>query len=284
MSKKGKKTKKETMEVIKNLIKELKKYDDMDYSREADKELKKVKDKLVSIGKPAVTELIEVLNEHRWQSSWYAAVALGEIGDKRAIVHLVNALEEPELGEVAKDSLKKFGPVCIPEVIKKVEYRIQHPLKDKGTTLTMHTLGTIGEIKCDKSIQFLNRLLDDYASEMPDEPFDPTKRDWKYRNFDFFDILDCMVRQQDKRAIPHIRKVRDLFPKNYTDYIVCQIAIGRIKKGKVEGYLPLEALEISMPSGAIMEALSGGEFEWEDTFEDEYGEYLEDDEDDEEGL
>jgi len=54
--------------------------------------------------------------------------------------------------------------------------------------------------------------------------------------------------------------------------------MGRIKKGKVEGYLPMEALEIAYPSGAIMDALSGGELGWKDTFEEKYGEYFEDDE------
>ena len=86
------------------------------------------------------------------------------------------------------------------------------------------------------------------------------------------------IRQQDKRAIPHIKKARDFFPENYTDHKVCQIAMGRIKKGKVEGYLPMEALEIAYPSGAIMDALSGGELGWKDTFEEKYGEYFEDDE------
>jgi len=193
---------------------------------------------------------------------------------------LVNTLEEPELGENAKEALKKFGPICIPEVIKKVEYRIKHPIK-KGDSLdliTAQALSTIGEIRCDESIEFLNDLLDDYVSEMPDEIFNPTKRDWEYRNVDFFHLLDCMVKQQDKRAIPHIRKAKNFFPENYTDYIICQIAIGRIKKRKPdEGYLPLEALDIAFPSGAIMNALSGGKFDWKDTFAEKYGEYFEDD-------
>ena len=38
----------------------------------------------------------------------------------------------------------------------------------------------------------------------------------------------------------------------------------------------MEALEIAMPSGAIMDALSGGEFGWKDTFEEDYGEYFDD--------
>lgn len=269
---------------IKRLIKELKRYDDEDNKKEVKKELEKIKDKIVSIGKPAVPHLIELLSNQKTWSSCFAARALGEIGDMRAIAPLVDALEEKELGEYAKEALKKFGPICIPEVIKKVKFRIAHPIKDmdeKGLT-TDHALSTIGEIRCDESINFLNELLDDYMSEMPEGPFDPSKYDWKYRNIDFFHLLDCMVKQQDKRAIPHIRKARDFFPKNYTDYKICQIAIGRIKKRRPdEGYLPLEALEIAFPSGAILDALSGGKFGWKDTFDEVYGEYFEDENDDE---
>ncbi len=279
MAKRGK-----NLEEIKRLIKELKKYDGTKYSTKGKEELREIRDKLISIGKPAVSQLIEVLNRYRDQSSSHAANALGKIGDKRAIIPLVEMLEEPELGEDAKEALKKFGSVCIPEVIKKVEYRIAHPIKKgiKTDRITAHALSTIGEIRCNESIKFLNKLLDDYMSEMPEECFDPTKHDWKYRNVDFFHLLDCMVKQQDKRAIPHIRKARDFFPKNYTDYIICQIAIGRIKKGEVEGYLPMEALEIALPSGAIMDALSGGKFGWKDTFDEDYGEYFEDDDEDDE--
>jgi len=280
MAKKSKNSGKEIEGEIKKLTEELKRYDGMEYSREREEELKKISDKLASIGKPAVPQLIVALNKHKYQSSWYAAKALGKIGDERAIIHLANALENFDLGEHAKKALKRFGPVCIPEVIKKIEYRIAHPIKEKGefTSSTIQPLSTIGEIRCDESIEFLNELLDDYMSEMPEESFDPAEYNWKYRNIDFFHLLDCMVRQQDKKAIPHIKKARDFFPENYTDHKVCQIAIGRIKKGKVEGHLPMEALEIAFPSGAIMDALSGGELGWKDTFEEKYGEYFQEDE------
>jgi len=50
---------------IERPIEGLKKYDDMkQYPREKKEELNTVKDKLVSIGKPAVPRLIEVLNNH----------------------------------------------------------------------------------------------------------------------------------------------------------------------------------------------------------------------------
>ena len=47
----------------------------------------------------------------------------------------------------------------------------------------------------------------------------------------------------------------------------------------------MEALEITMPSGAIMNALTHGDFGWEDTLQEDYGEYLnmsDDDEDEDE--
>ena len=276
-----KEPKKEDQKKLKKIIDQLKKYDESKFIDKDGKITSKMMDTLISIGKPAVPLLIELLNDkNSWMSCFFAADALGKIGDERAIGPLTDALEDPELGENAYEALKKFGPICIPEVIKKIKHRIAHPI-DKGSgidLITSHALKVIGETKCDQSINFLNGLLDGYMSEIPDDPFDPTKLDWKYRNIDLFHLLDCMVRQQDKRAIPYIKKAMDHFPEEYTDYLICQIAIGRIKKGKVEGYLPMEALEIAMPSGAIMDALSGGEFGWKDTFEEDYDEYFDDEE------
>jgi len=234
---------------IKKLIGKLQKYDKVEYSIENEKELKEISDKLINIGKPAIPQLSDLSNKHRCQSSCHAAYVLGKIGDKKAIDYLIDILEDSDLGECAKEALKKFGPDCIPKVIRKIKYRISHPIKEKAAfhTLTMLPLSTIGEIKCDKSAEFLNKLLDDYMSQLPDEPFDPGEYDWKYKNVDFFHLLDCMVGQQDKRAIPHIEKARDFFPEIYTDHIVCQLAIDRIKNGETESCLPLEALDIAFP-------------------------------------
>lgn len=245
---------------IEKLIHELKKYDkDEKYPQENEEGLKKTRDKLISIGKPAVPELINVLNNHDSWSCYFAAEALGDINDERAIEPLMGAFKKFRLGETAERALKKFGCICAPKAIKKIEDIIKKHTNKKGgmNPIISSTLSVIGEIQCDESINFLNRLLDDYTDNMPKEGFEITKHEWKYQNFDFFHILDCMVRQQNKKAIPFIKKARDQFPENYTDYKICQIAIGRIKKGRVEGYLPMEALEIAMPPGAIMNALSG---------------------------
>ena len=276
---KKKDTKKEAEDEIQQIITLLKTCDETkDIDHEAETSMMET---LIAIGKPAVPSLIELLQNHdTWMSSAFAADVLGEIGDIQAIEPLADALEDFDLGEHAVRALKKFGSACISDVIQRIEYRIAHPI-ETGTSLdliTSHTLKVLGDIRCEQSSHFFNNLLDDYISEMPDETFDPTTREWKYRNVDFFHLLDCMVRQQNKSAIPHIRKARDCFPKEYTDYIICQIAIGRLKKGKVEGYLPMEAMEIAMPSGMIMDVLSGGQYDWKDRFDEEYGEYLDEDE------
>ena len=276
---KKKDTNKEAEDEIQKIITRLKTCDEKkDIDHEADVSMMET---LISIGKPAIPFLIELLQNHdTWMSSAFAADVLGEIGDTRAIEPLADALEDFELGEDAYRALKKFGSACISDVIKRIEYRIAHPI-ETGSSLdliTSHAFKVLGDIHCDQSSHFLNNLLDDYISEMPDETFDPTTREWKYRNVELFHLLDCLVRQQNISAIPHIKKARDCFPKAYTDYIICQIAIGRLKKGTVEGYLPMEAMEIAMPSGMIMDVLSGGQYDWKDRFDEEYGEYFDEDE------
>jgi hypothetical protein len=276
---KNKNTKIEAEDEIQKIITRLKTFDETkDIDHDAEESMMET---LISIGSPAVPSLIELLQNHdTWMSSAFAADVLGEIGDTRAIKPLADALEDFELGENAYRALKKFGSACISDVIQRIEYRIAHPI-ETGSSLDMitsHALKVLGDIHCDQSSHFLNNLLDDYISEMPDETFDPTTFEWKYRNIDFFHLLDCMVKQQNISAIPHIRKARDCFPKEYTDFIICQIAIGRLKKGTVEGYLPMEAMEIAMPSGMIMDVLSDGQYDWKDRFDEEYGEYFDEDE------
>ncbi len=267
------------------MIEKLKRYDGKDFEEEAEEELARICEEIALQGESAVPMLIEVLNDRGFPSSLYAAETLGQIGDRRAIGPLVNALEDGDIGGGAQDALKCFGPACIPAVIKKVEYRIKHPVKEKGAfhTKTMYPLSTIGEIRCLESVDFLNRLLDDYVAEMPREVFDPTKYKWKYRNVDFFHLLDCMVRQQDENAIPHIRKARDAFPGENVEYSICEIAIERIMKGEVEGYLPMEALEMAVPTEAIMDlfmhTIFGREQEGENPFDHFSGDYSEDEQD-----
>jgi len=267
------------VEDVERLVKELKKYGaEEKYSEETDRELERIVQKLLSLGEAAVPGLIEVMEDDESFGAIHAMEALGKIGDERAIAPLVDLLENPDIGGSAGDALLGFGPACVPDVIRDMEHRIAHPVEDDGgfILLTTYHLRTIGDIRCDRSVEFLNGLLDEYMSEMPRETFDPSKLDWKYRNVDFFQILDAMVKQQDERAIPHIENARDAFPPEYVDHKICQVAIDRIRSGENEGYLPMEALEMAVPTEAIMDAFRTA-LDWGDSPGDTVGEPGEED-------
>ncbi|OQX79435.1 MAG: hypothetical protein B6D64_04925 [Bacteroidetes bacterium 4484_276] len=130
----------------------------------------------------------------------------------------------------------------------------------------------IGKIKCSESANFLNNLLIGYMKELEKYDFEDERN--KYINFDFFHIIDCIVKQQNKTSIPHILQARDFFPEEYTDHIICQIAVGRIMKGENNGFLPAEALDISLPAGQIFNMLSGDKTDYKDNFDEVYGKYF----------
>ena len=184
---------------------------DIDHEAEAS-----MMETLIAIGKPAVPSLIELLQNHdTWMSSAFAADVLGEIGDTRAIEPLADALEGFELGEHAYRALKKFGSACISDVVQRIKYRIAHPV-EMGTSLdliTSHALKVLGSIHCDLSSHFLNNLLDDYISEMPHETFDPTTREWKYRNFDFFSSPGLYVKTTKSKCHPAYQEGKRLLPE-----------------------------------------------------------------------
>lgn len=204
--------------------------------------------------------------------------------------------QEPELGDEARRVLKKFGPACLTAVIGKIEYRLEHPVPEKGAffTLTSHALSTIGEIRCDRSLEYLTGLLDrllangipddltdeSYADELDDGDNEDGEPGWKYPNLDFYHLLDCLVRQQDERAIPYLERARDRFPEGCLENIICRIALGRVHKKRVEGWLPMEALEIQMPFSGFMAAFKGEEFDPRENLRRQYGEYLDDEQDD----
>lgn len=76
---------------------------------------------LVTLGKPAVTSLIDALqNSMMIQLRWETAKTLGAIGDIRAIPALVNALEDndTDVAWVAAEALKKFKKAAWPQVLR----------------------------------------------------------------------------------------------------------------------------------------------------------------------
>ena len=84
-----------------------------------------------------------------------------------------------------------------------------------------------------------------------------------------------MHRKAAKQNIcPIPLRARDFFPEEYTDHIICQIAVGRIMKGENNGFLPAEALDISLPAGQIFNMLSGDKTDYKDNFDEVYGKYF----------
>jgi hypothetical protein len=198
---------------------------------------------------------------------------LAESGNKDFVSKYLNFMEISGLSDEAFEVLNQNKDKIIPQFIDQInKMKTVHQQERDIEYAIRDCLTAIGKIRCDESVNFLNNLLDNYMEELGKYNHDDESN--KYINFDFFHILDCMVKQQDKRSIAHIIKARDFFPKEYTDFIVCQIAAGRIKKGRNEGYLPMEALEIAFPTGSIFNMLSDGETKYEDKFEESYGEYF----------
>ena len=272
--------KKDKDDKLSYLIKNLKINDELEQKEDYYlKEIDEVKEKLIKIGNPALSHLDSVLKENNNPSSHYAAEILAKIDVEKAIKILVKYIEERGLDEKVKEELVKIGPECLDEVINKINYRINNPIEQEGLfCLTNMALRVLGEIRCEKSTNYLNNLLDDYMDAMPRKVFNPNQYDWPYRNIDFFHLLDCMVIQQNKSSIPYIKKARDDFPPRNVEFIICQIAIGRIKKGKVEGYLPMESMDIMLPPAKIFDALRGEDSteKIEEAFIENYGEYFED--------
>lgn len=70
-----------------------------------------IRDELIKIGKPAVGSLIAALSSDKWYSRYDAAILLGEIGDTRAVPHLIRLLydTDPNIVSAAVRALGKIG-------------------------------------------------------------------------------------------------------------------------------------------------------------------------------
>jgi HEAT repeat protein len=76
---------------------------------------------LVALGKPAVSSLIQALQNSRLdQVRWEAAKALGSISDTRSMPSLVKALEDSnsDVAWVAADALKPFKKAAWPPLLQ----------------------------------------------------------------------------------------------------------------------------------------------------------------------
>jgi HEAT repeat protein len=82
---------------------------------------KDARERLVALGKPAVSSLAKALKKSKVaQLRWEAAKALGEIGSRRSIPVLVQALEDRDrdVAWLAAEALRKFGKKAWPELLR----------------------------------------------------------------------------------------------------------------------------------------------------------------------
>jgi len=73
---------------------------------------------LVNIGTPAVEALIKALRHENFHVRCVAAIALGYIGDKRAVEPLIRALGDSEIRQEAANSLIMLGEYAVDPLIK----------------------------------------------------------------------------------------------------------------------------------------------------------------------
>jgi hypothetical protein len=101
---------------------------------------------LVTIGKPAVISLVQLLRDRNYQVRWEAAKALGEIGDGRAVPALIVALEDEEFDVrwLAAEGLIALGRKGIAPLLKALTERPQSVWLREGAHHVLHELAKAG--------------------------------------------------------------------------------------------------------------------------------------------
>ncbi len=202
---------------------------------------------------------------------------LSGVGGDEPAKRLVELLDSEKYGsEISELIARNMGKDAVPYLLDRIQ-QLTH-MSFEQRKLFEHTIGSIllciGGIRNSSSVSYLIRLLDDYVANIPDEPFDPSVRRWKYSFFDLFYILEALVRQQNRKAVPSIARARDKFPIEYVDHKVCQIALGRIMLKKPKGFIPLEAIGIAVPVDQLFQAMEGRKSSRKDAFMKAYGEFF----------
>lgn len=102
---------------------------------------KKVREKLVALGEQAVEPLLKAVSSNTWNIKMNAAIALGDIGDARAVDRLLQGLQE-NIRIQAVQALGKIGD-------KRAEKALFDALNDKNETVrafAAEALGNMGHI------------------------------------------------------------------------------------------------------------------------------------------
>lgn len=233
------------------------------------------------IGPESVPQLVGVIEDGEPWAMRCAIRGLGRLGGDQATRALIETLERDIYFELVGRALERIGPSGIPLVIDAVDDRIENPDEapegSRTDAFVREGLRVIGNVRCEQSSTYLIELLEAVAVDMAAAPYDADKEDLKYAEIEFSQLLDSIVKQGDEAAIEPLETARDAIPSDSLEFVLYQIALGRLRLGETdEGYLPMESMDIMMSPGSLMGALTGEEFADEDFREREYGKYFTD--------
>lgn len=110
---------------------------------------------LIDIGEPAVSSLIEALKDENPQVRSFAAIALGEIRDKKAVEPLIEVLDDPS-PEVRMNAAYSLGEI---EDVKAVEPLIKL-LKDENGEVVRFTVIALGLLKDPRATEPICEIMD----------------------------------------------------------------------------------------------------------------------------
>ncbi len=127
---------------------------------------RRARERLVSLGTPAVGFLVELLGHRKSHVRWEAAKALAGIGDPGTAGDLVRAMEEDEDGDVrwlAAEGLIALGREGLGPLLA--------ALADRPGSLTLrqgahHVCRSLGRLKAYKAVQPVTAALDEPDPEL----------------------------------------------------------------------------------------------------------------------
>jgi HEAT repeat protein len=110
---------------------------------------------LVGIGEPAVEPLINLLKDEKWRVRYYAAEALGEIGDKKAVEPLIDSLNDENNG------VRSNSMIALVEIGNPSLNPLINALNSNKWQIRWHAAETLGEIRDKKALKPLIKILND---------------------------------------------------------------------------------------------------------------------------
>ncbi len=179
----------------------LEEYFDPESDEELAAKIISVKKRLAELGEAVVEPLTDYLDVASY-GCIIAADLLGEIGSPVAIPALIDAIETDaeDLCEIASAALLKIGTPAVQPLIDRIGDRLDNPeINEYGHKIDIiYTLGTLSEIRDQRSFDFMVELLDRFEGD-----------DYDYDLFDLAHLCTCFYDQHNPEIIPRMRAIAE---------------------------------------------------------------------------